>query len=271
MGIVGNIARHGAQEKVLIMKKLFSLGIAAGLLVAAYAAQAVPTLAGPTGQLTLPTASTAAAKTLTVAADYYNSSSSIDAVKNAVPVRATCGVTKDVEFGASYNFTKLLDENANGWGVNAKWTTPLDVLATNWAVGTRFSEIDAKVADTKFDLTEAYFVGTRQFNTGVTGFPSVTANLGLNWAQARSDNEASGVRAMFGAEGAIAKNLTLGLEYQTGKADFDEKPLSSIYLRYALPSNLTAQLGYTNADPLAEISGADKHKLTAGLSYTFGK
>lgn len=94
------------------MKQLIVLGIAVAL---ACAVQAYPTLTGPTGLATLPTAAVAPAGQLQLAADYYDTE-----IESTIPVRVLYGIGDNFEIGATYVSFEL-----NGWGINGKWLTPL--------------------------------------------------------------------------------------------------------------------------------------------------
>jgi hypothetical protein len=269
------------------MKKILSLGIAAGMLVSACAAYAYPTLAGPTGGLALPNAVVAPAGSFNVAADYDRTGKTGTEIGDTVPVRVVYGIAKGFELGADYGFQKLGDENGNNWGVNLKYATPLKVAGFALAAGGLYNKTKVDVLAENLTATEFYLVGGTVLPLAGK---SVNLSLGANWTEGKAkiaglEGKASGIRAAASVDAMLASNLCLGLEYQTAKKDLDAKPLSSIYARYAVTPMIAVQLGYTNAGLFnasdvtpaasgvvgANTLGTSKHHLVAGLNFVFGK
>ena len=258
------------------MKKLFTLGIALAFACAAYA---YPTLTGPTGLATLPTAAVAPAGQLQIAADYYDTEGD-----STIPLRVLYGVGGNLEFGLLYAFSNqsmvleveddfaLTFDADNTWGLNAKYALPVDLAGFQFAAGAQYLTSDFAVtvvdllgefpteelASIDTNTTQVYLVGTRAFTLGGDGSPALNGTLGLNWTRMKLDLTGeeivpesiseSGFRFFGGLEALFANNLSLAVEFQTEEEDLgDTDMLWSFVGRYPFTPSLSAQIGYTNA------------------------
>jgi hypothetical protein len=252
------------------MKQLFILGIALALVCAA---QAYPTLTGPTGLVTLPDAAIAPAGQLSVAADWY--SQDFDGILGeAIPIRALYGVGDTFEIGA---LLWMQDDN-DAFGVNAKYLTPLTFGNMAWAAGGQFLSFD----DADANVTQLYFAGTRDFTEAIEGMAGISGTIGVNWTNVEGPSfplstsqafrvpgvDNSAFRFYLALQVLLMNNLLLMAEYQTEESDLGETdPVMSLGARYSFTESLTGQIGITNG---VGTLGWDDKKLFAGVSYAFG-
>ncbi|MHB9106186.1 MAG: hypothetical protein ACYDCO_03940 [Armatimonadota bacterium] len=234
------------------MQKLFVLGFAVALACAAYA---YPTLSGPTGLVTVPTAATVPAGQLQFAADWW----SIAIVDSALAGRVLYGITDNIELGAIYRTEESDALVGDVWGVNAKLALPVTFGDAAWAIGAGYYDLS--------DVDESFFTAnlaaTREFNENFRG----TANL--LWSEDGLYQVLSGPGIFLigglndsdfqlgvGAEATFENGLTVVGEY------VNTLPGTTINVaaRYPLTEALTAQLGYTVLDPIAFL----------GFNYAFG-
>jgi hypothetical protein len=226
------------------MKQLSILGIA---LAFAYAAGAFPTLTGPTGLASLPTAAIAPTGQFQFAADWYDTDPD-----TTLPLRLLYGAGDNLELGAT-----LIFSGEDAWGINGKYVTPLDLIGFNLAIGAQHLSADA-------DFTQIYFVGTRAFGDEVT---PLNGTVGLNWTRMSNGTSEEGVRVFLGIEAILSDDLRVAGELQTRKAALgDDRALWSLVGRYAFSEELTGQLGVTNGP----IVGGTDHHFFLGAAYTFG-
>ena len=265
------------------MKKMLILGIAVAI---ACAAHAYPTLTGPTGLATLPTAAVAPAGQFQLAADWFDTEDTVG--DTTIPVRLLYGFGGNFEFGATYISSEL-----SGFGLNAKWLTPLTLAGFDWALGAQYvnltddfvvgeGDFGPEVLDIDATGTQVYFAGTRVLMDAEDGI-GLTGTIGLNWTKIEADLTLSddlgefdsesesedAIRFYAGLEAAFANNLTVAAEIQSDGLDFlgEEDMLWSVVARYPFTESIAAQVGYTNA---ITFIGADDSNLFAGLTYAWG-
>lgn len=260
------------------MKKLLILGIVAALACAAYA---LPTLQGPDGLLTVPTADVTPAGQFQIAGDWSYLQSGLaglelfglTAMNDAVlDVRALYGIGNAFEVGAAY-MSNENDALGNVWDVNAKYRTPFTLGGAAWAVGAAYVNIE-KAEDFGFDrknFLEAYVSGTKAFNENFKGTASVrwaqdgearlldSASLLQGIAQLGSTDTLKDLgqwQLALGAEAKMDNGLTLVGEYLNNLPGAEVAAAA----RYPLTPALTAQVGYNFTSDAS----------TVGLSYAFG-
>ncbi|HEX2971794.1 MAG TPA: hypothetical protein VHP11_05645 [Tepidisphaeraceae bacterium] len=242
------------------MKKMLILGIAAGLLAFACAAHAYPTLSGPTGEAVLPTAAVVPAGEFNVAADFYNS----ETPDSSVPVRVLYGISNNFEIGAGYTFVS----DANTWGVNAKYATPLNLAGFGVGIGARYASSDMPF-DLTFNTTDVYAAGTKCFPLGEG--TTLSGTVGLDWTFIDfADDNTSVLRPYLAAEVTLSNKLTLAAEYQFENDNVDvDGGVYAISARYPIADNLGAQVGFTNVTPFTNAS-LDNGNFFIGANYVFG-
>lgn len=253
------------------MKKLMSLGIAAGMLVAACAAYAYPTLTGLTGNGVLPTAKAAGAGVLNVAADYYATKDDVTTVGTTYPLRLTYGATNEVEASVNYARFRVADTNRDTWGGAVKFATPMNILGFNWSAIGQYASV--KNGSVKSPIYQASVLGDRSIKLG-SGIPVINGTLGVNWISVKpAVGEAqSAFRVFVGGNANIVEKLNLSAEVQTSGSDLAEgKNLYSAALRYPFNDMISGQIGYTNADfANGGLTGSGDSNLFFGINLTFG-
>ncbi|MHB0938150.1 MAG: hypothetical protein ACYDCO_03950 [Armatimonadota bacterium] len=241
------------------MKKLLILGMIATLACSAFA---YPTLAGPTGLVTVPDAAVASTGQFLVAADYYNTDPD-----STIPVRFVYGVGENFEVGALY----AIQSDASAWGVNAKYRLPFALGPAGLAVGAQYFTSD----DLEETAMQLYAVGTLALMEATDTTPAFNGSLGVNWTSDEVDVPLIGydedaIRIFAGVEAVFANNLRIVAEYQTENEDFELDSTWSVAARYPFTNALTAQIGMTNTFGPIPLFGIDDRNLFAGVSYAFG-
>ena len=255
------------------MKTLLTLGIALALTCAA---QAYPTLTGPTGLATLPTAAVAQAGQFQLAADYYDTEGD-----STIPVRLLYGIGDSFEIGATYVSSEI-----NGWGINGKWLTPLTLGGFNWALGAQYLTYSDDIEDIEGTIElevngmQVYFVGTRMLMDPDVDAIGLNGTLGANWTKVELDVEGfinedeSAFRLFGGLDATFANRLTLAAELQMEEEDIaDTDMLWSIVARYPFSDAIAVQIGYTNASMIGfatGFNGGSESNLFAGLTFGWG-
>lgn len=230
------------------MKKLFILGIVMALACAVYA---YPTLGGPSGLVTIPTASITPTGQWQVAADawtigfsgsfgFITPSQAIfgEGTDSTYPIRANYGLNSKLELGGGIVASDVTGSGLD-WQFNAKYLLPFTAGAASWAVGGEL--LGGHEIDSSFN---AYLAATKAFE-GVQG------TAALLW-----DDENSDLALGLGAQTTLDK-LTLIGEYVN---DLPGSTLS-FAARYPLTPAMTAQIGFVG----------DLSDNFIGLNYTFGK
>jgi len=237
------------------MKQLLLLGIALALVCAV---QAYPTLAGPTGLATLPTAAVAPTGQLGLAADFYNTDPD-----STIPLRLVYGVGPNFELGALY----AIQSNENAWSVNAKYKLPVAVGPAAVAIGALY--FDSSDLDEKGE--QIYAVGTMTLAEASAAMPGLSGSLGLNWTRDDiSGFSEDATRVFAGLDAAFANKLSVAAEFQTKSDKVEGDALWSVVARYPFTEVLTGQVGMTNAFGPIPLFGTGDQNIFAGVSYAFG-
>lgn len=235
------------------MKKVLMLGLA---LLAACAANALPTLNGPTGGFELPTANIAA-NGITVAVDQATNSDGI-AIPNS---RLLLGGDKTFEFGGMYE--QVTQTNFFGsndievWNANAK----LQLLRCHgWkvAVGGVYGQLLDNNQGNLDHQWNAYVVATTKW-----GGCNTTANIGYGENIGAATKGYSGGVA---AEKFLGERTAIGAEYlcgdKTGIFGNISPTLShgNVYLTHAFTNNLSARVavGGIGQDTSLNLGGSYK-------------
>jgi len=222
------------------MKKMLVLGIAVALACAAYA---YPTLSGPTGLLTVPTAAVAPAGQFQFAAD-------MQGADDVFPIRALYGFGGNFEIGANFITGNGLEDDV--WGINAKYALPYTFGDAAWGVGALYQDSDSA------STIGAYLSLTKEFEKNFSGTAS------LMYSDVDFDDEEFATQVeddsnwafALGAQATLDNGLTLIGEY------VNSLPGGSLNAaaRYPLTDALTAQVGFVN----------DLSNVTIGFNYVFG-
>lgn len=261
------------------------LGLAVMLASATFA---YPSLLGPNGGATLPTAATTAQGQFNIAVNYqfngetmtyeYEGITETDDVSDMLNIALLYGIAPNFEVGANYNNQSVDwtatdgydtisgDEGMSNWGLNAKYAFNDVFAGTNVAVGGVYQSFEMN----DMNVWQVYGVATKAFMEAGEGATGVSGSLGLNYTSFDRDNDENNnaTRLFAGLDVAFANNLSLLAEYQTKKSDFEDKAMTSIALRYPFTPSLTAQVAFTNS--YRGLAGAEDNDLMLGLNYAFG-
>jgi len=240
-------------KKVQNMKKLFILGLA---LLAACAANAIPTLTGPTGGFELPTADVATGTTVAVNLDVSSSPAYPD-------TNLVFGVCKGLEIGGQFEQGHPGQGQIALWNVNAKYQLPLDIGKVKIAVGGGYGQaVQYGSEEEVYDhLWNVYAAGTMPlWGTSASANIGFAKDSATNW---------QGITAGLAVEKSLNENTALGAEFIFGDKvgiftvvqPFEVH--GNIYLSRTVTKELSARVG------LGGIGyGTD---LYVGAAYKFGK
>ncbi len=270
------------------MKKTFwTLPLVAALLLAAGigSAYAIPSLSGPTGIVSVPTAAVVPNGELQTALSYqsqemYGGIIDVDLWQ----LQAAAGVSDEAELWAAYALadqeTPTMSETAHLWAFGGKYQLtkePVDQMSL--AIGGSLEKWSDSMmmygAPDDVDVWKLYVVATKDF-TPLTGQAwewgpeagtRMLGSLGVMYISVdpdRSDRE-SLTRPFVGLEFIGAGGTTLGLEYRWKDSDLDEKAVFSAVLRHQASPEVEVELGTTNAGPAG--LGLDDQDIFVRLGY----
>jgi len=246
----------------------------------------MPSLAGPTGIVTVPNAliaprSLEAALSYQLLADSNGMYSEDDTVWS---LQALAGVAENGELWASYS-TIRDGGSAHMWGVGGKLALMREPQnAMSLALGASYQQLSDSIGmydvstgpfDMSFDekVTKAYLVATKDFTPGA-GMHAL-ASAGLMYMQAKASVDALGTslsesesltRPFVGLEFIAPSGTGLGLEYRWKDDTLDADAVMSAALRLALSDQFRVEIGTTNADPMG--FGMDDQNLFFRLGYS---
>jgi len=252
--------------------------VAAALIAGAGAAgHAVPSLGGPTGIVTTPTAAIApttdlqaaltyrALETLAQATDMYTAPGDTDAT--VWSIQALRGVSDQAELWAAYRRVhntadSIIWELGGKILVDQPWLKDTKVAVGGsmgrWVDSFGMHSVSPEVTD--MDVLKAYVVVTQDLTPGATPSwewgptPAMQAigSAGICYLRLSPDEgeAATLVRPFIGLEVNLANNLTAALEYRAKNSDLDEKAVFSAMLRRTFGEDLWLELGTSNASPL---------------------
>jgi len=268
------------------MKKMLVLGMAAVMLVAACAANAVPTLWGPTGLFNAPTGYVACPGELDLAVDYVSKTDNTVVIddpvlgrenvtiqgKSSWPIRVLYGVGSGFEIGAAYVANGVLDKGL--WNVNAKYQLPWNWYNSAIAIGAAYGQADTKdiaivdefgnvfTVDRTSKFWNVYLSGTHCFN--VETLP-IALTLGVDWRQLEIVNKNSGWNVFFGADATVAKGFDILADVASKNNRIDDEVRWSAGVRYLFCPALTLEAGVDNG----VVLGGRKAAFFVGANYAF--
>jgi hypothetical protein len=277
-----------------MMRKLCTLALLAALAVfaAGGAAQAMPSLGGPTGIVSVPNALVAPQGQLQAALSFQSQSQEMYGGGVDVSIwqlNLLAGVTKQAELWAAYALadqeSPTASETAHLWALGGKYqftSEPKDQAAL--AIGASMeSWSDLAGAGDMYglsvgdvDVIKAYIVATKDF-TPMTGgtweynntTTRILGSLGIMYAKVDPDlgDSESMTRPFVGLEFIGTGGTDLGLEYRWKDDDLDAKAVFSAVLTHKFSNKIEAQIGTTNAGPAG--IGLDDQDIFVRLGYTF--
>ena len=249
------------------MLPLLAAAVIAG---AAAAGHAVPSLGGPTGVVSVPTAAVAPTTDLQASVTYRAL-----AIPETEPpadlkiwsIQALRGVSDEAELWAAYQrLHNTADSQIWEFGGKIQMDQSL-VKDSKMAVGVSlgrwmdgFGIPDVSPAVTDVDILKGYLVFSKDLTPGATPSwewgptPGIQAigSAGILYLRASPDDDEDQTlcRPFAALEMAIGKGLNLGLEYRWQHSDLDEKAVFSAVVRRTIGEDLWMQLGTSNASPL---------------------
>ena len=242
------------------MRNALIEGIIAVMLLAAAAADAYPTLSGPTGMSVIPTGRVPSTG-MQIAGDWAKLGAGA-----SIPFRALVTVGRGVEVGGLYD---PFDDKApftDAWGLNAKMAF-VKVFGGDSALGAQFRrEYNAGGRTTEF--TQGYFAWTTDFDAEKIDYSNVELTLGTNWTRVAPTGAAReyALRAFAGAIIYFSRDIELLGEYQSKNTRIgDLDPTTSVSIRYHFNPEVSAQFGLTNS---LGLLGAANHELFGGINLT---
>jgi hypothetical protein len=264
----------------MMSKRLWTLPVLAAFVVAAAggSAFAIPSLGGPTGIVSLPTADVAPMDSLGLALTYQSLDVGDLADDYTVwGLQALAGVSEEAELWAAYSTVRNTDDT-HVWGIGGKYLfakEPED--SANLAIGGSWEQWADAVAETVVtagdmytpeviesvttDVTfkKVYLVATKDF-TPLGGEAwewssgagtRMLGTLGVIYIDVDPDagEGDSLTRPFLGVEFIGEEGTTLGLEYRWKDDDLDQKAVFSAVLRHPFSPEVAAEVGTTNASP----------------------
>lgn len=287
--------------------RFWTIPVLAGLLLAAMSGVgfAIPSLNGPTGIVTVPTAYVAPDKTLDYALSYQKFK-----IKNLVASGGMYGITEESEDLTSWSLQALTGiskqaelwtaysrvndgKSSNIWGLGGKvQLTKEPEEAASLAVGgsyqrwqdafveqisvTGLDGLPVVVSETTADATvwTGYLVATKDFTPmkgeswewGPGAGTRMLGSAGLIYKKIDNSGSMSLTRPFAGVEFIGPSGASLGLEYRWKDNDIDKKAVFSAVLRYKFSPKVTAELGTTNSTPVG--TGLDNQDIFVRVGYT---
>jgi len=267
--------------------RCWTITLLAALFLAAGSAvgHAIPSLAGPTGIVSVPTAAIAPMDQLQTALTYQSQEmygGGVDVDYWALNVLT--GVAKEAELWGAYALadqdSPTVSETAHVWAIGGKYQLtrePEDQASL--AVGASLEKWSDSMfmygGMTDVDIVKAYIVATKDFTplTGEAwewssqGGTRMLGSVGLLYIDVDPDigESESLTRPFVGLEFVGAGGTTLGLEYRWKDDDLDQKAVFSAVLRHRLSPKVEVEVGTTNAGPGG--LGLDDQDIFVRLGY----
>jgi hypothetical protein len=225
----------------------------------------MPSLGGPTGIVSMPNAVTMTAGEWQTALSYQGMRPSASGMYQAPDdlsawtLQATLGLDDTAEAWAAYSSTAD-HEGSRVWGLGAKKMlahpreeAPVVAVGASyhrWGDAFAAGSLGDGAARPNANVTKAYAVvtgplGDDDWPFGLLGTGGIMY-IGVDPDRGRSQSLAR----PFVALQAIVWGTGLGLEYRWKDASVDAKPVFSAAIRQVLSSEVTAELGTTNASPV---------------------
>ena len=274
-------------------KTLWTLPLVAALLVAGSGfAYAIPSLAGPTGIVTVPTAAVAPEGELQTALTYQSQQIAGqgmyggDMDVSLWQLQALAGVSDEAELWAAYALadqeTPTVSETANMWAFGGKYQLtrePEDQTAL--AIGAsieKWSDVIGMYSGAQdIDAWKLYIVATKDFTPvsgeawewSAGGGTRILGSVGIMYMSIDPDggDRESLTRPFVGIEFVGVGGTTLGLEYRWKDNDLDMDAVFSAVLRHQVSPECSVEVGTTNATMFG--LGLDEQDFFARIGYNF--
>ena len=253
---------------------LLALGSGSGL--------AIPSLGGPTGVVSTPTAMVAPMGDLQGAISYQSLQASglgmYECAEDltAWSLQALAGVTDQAELWAAYTtvrdgndvhayalggklqLTKEPEDDAT-LAVGASYGVMKDLVVSSSMYDEDLQEWVGADVTTDVNIKNVYLVATKDLTPlggegwewGPGGGTKMLGSVGLMYISIDPDlgSSESLTRPFLNMEFVGAGGTTLGLEYRWKDNDMDDKAVFSAVLRHPMSDTVTAEVGTTNAGP----------------------
>jgi len=274
-------------------KTLWTLPLVAALLVVGSGfAYAIPSLAGPTGIVTVPTAAVAPEGELQTALTYQSQQIAGqgmyggDMDVSLWQLQALTGVSDEAELWAAYALadqeTPTVSETANMWAFGGKYQLtrePEDQTAL--AIGAsieKWSDVIGMYSGAQdIDAWKLYIVATKDFTPvsgdawewSAGGGTRILGSVGIMYMSIDPDmsDRESLTRPFVGLEFVGVGGTTLGLEYRWKDSDLDMDAVFSAVLRHQVSPECSVEVGTTNATMFG--LGLDDQDFFARIGYNF--
>jgi len=280
------------------MRKTVLLLCALGLLLtlAGGVGFAIPSLGGPTGIVSVPTAQVLpmndvdlalSYQTIKVEGMYDAGDSAALSLKSKLgaaqavyggsttdtfhvwTLQGLAGLSGNTEGWASFS-TVNTDERETVWGLGAKTQLP-----SRWLLGGRSGA--ALAAGTSYqrwsdvgNMWKLYLTATADLRgpaAQADAVHSVFGTLGLMYMRAEPEegSNQSALEPFLGVEAGLTKDTKFGAEYRFKDSDIDSEAVWSLVLRHAFDQQFSAEIGITNASPVG--TGLDDQGLFVRVGY----
>jgi hypothetical protein len=279
------------------MRKTVLMLCVLGVLVAAAAGAgfAMPSLGGPTGIVSVPTAQVLPLNEVEAALSYQivklnalygpdetaelaaplQAASLSDALTanrlRVLALQGLAGISNGTEGWASFA-TVRGGKRENVWGLGAKalLTTKFMKGAKSpvLAVGASYQQWENVGSVDKLYLTATADLRTmsKPLQAQSTGIP-LYGTLGLLYLRANPDGGSSDslLRPFLGLEAGIAEDTKLGAEFRFSDNSIDDRTVWSFVLRHVFDQTFSAEIGTTNASPVG--TGMDHQGMFVRVGY----
>ncbi len=257
------------------MRLWLSLLLSAALLAAgAVSAFAIPSLAGPTGIVNLPTANVSPTNEVQFGVGYRSVEMYTDIDVSLWSFQILKGVADDAELWASYQRASN-GEDTDIWEFGGKYVIGEDLFPRTGLLGGTKIALGASMGRwtdavsmysanplfvTDVETLRAYLVATRQIIPNYTGEwnweeyqgTRVFGTVGLMYLRVEPDliETDSLIEPFFGLEIMGTKNLTLAMEYRLKDSDLEDDSVFSVLLRRPFGDSTSLEFGLTNSSPI---------------------
>lgn len=224
-------------------------------LLAAGAARAFPSLAGPTGSGVLPTAEVLGKGDVDIAYDFFANAQDVEIVESK---RVVLGVLPNTEIGYALTSAKDVPAVGKSWHVKYRaWHDEMNEVSLGYRGGNGPDTLGPDV-----HTRQVFVAGTRHLVRGVSLLDDISATAGLNWTELTvGDDKKTAARPYLAVKALTILNLGLCLDVQFPDQDIDDDPLYSVTLRSGL-----LHLGITNMSPVGVTAG-DELAIFGGVVF----
>jgi hypothetical protein len=253
---------------------------------------AYPSLLGPTGSASLPTAAVVeqGGNALAIDAQFYDANTT--GLDNAYLLRVERGIAKNMELGFTTTLQQIdgapSDVNEDSFGINAKYLL-VNTDGVSLGVGgmyQNFANADNDVdylsygatATNVQSFTQWYGVLTAQFAGAGNGSPSIHGSIGVNSTHVIYDNEDTDGNTWTYSQSATRPFVSLDLGFPEANGDIhltgeyqakddtlpgDLEPITSFVLRIPISRGGALEVGTSNVT-YGVFGSGDQH-MFAGL------